>query len=84
MKQLTRFEHAKRREIVNALVEEQGNKLSAAKVLGIGRQTLYNLIDQFDVLEDEWKPYRAPTMQVEVEWGQHNNHRLKFRNMLPR
>ncbi len=44
---------AERIMIVRMLREVGGNKLEAAKRLGIGRQTLYNKIETYHIEDDE-------------------------------
>jgi DNA-binding NtrC family response regulator len=38
-----------RNTIIQILRQTQGNKVETAKRLGIGRQTLYNKIKQYDI-----------------------------------
>jgi len=45
----TLLEGVERNAIVNMLKETGGNKLEAAKRLGIGRQTLYNKIKAYGI-----------------------------------
>jgi two-component system response regulator HydG len=45
----TLLEGVERNAIVNMLKETNGNKLEAAKRLGIGRQTLYNKIKAYGI-----------------------------------
>ena len=45
----TLLEGVERNAIVQMLKETGGNKLEAAKRLGIGRQTLYNKIKAYDI-----------------------------------
>jgi len=56
---LTPLEAVERDTIARVLRENQGNKLAAAKRLGIGRQTLYNKIAQYDLGSDA-PPRRGP------------------------
>lgn len=44
-----------REHILNVLAHSNGNKLLAAKTLGIGRQTLYNKLAAFDPEDDDAK-----------------------------
>jgi transcriptional regulator with AAA-type ATPase domain len=46
---LTIMEQTERAKIVEILKETKGNKLEAARVLGIGRQTLYNKIKVYHI-----------------------------------
>jgi len=45
----TRLEALERNAIIQVLKETSGNKLEAAKRLGIGRQTLYNKIKAYGI-----------------------------------
>ena len=50
---LTLLEGMERQTIVQMLKETNGNKLETAKRLGIGRQTLYNKINRYDLKRPE-------------------------------
>lgn len=53
---LTLMEKQERVTIINVLREKAGNKLAAAKTLGIGRQTLYNKLTGYRIQEVEYDP----------------------------
>jgi DNA-binding NtrC family response regulator len=46
---LTMMAAMERNTIIQILRQTQGNKVETAKRLGIGRQTLYNKIKQYDI-----------------------------------
>ncbi len=48
-RKFTLLEDAERRVIIRVLKKAEGNKLRAARLLGIGRQTLYNKIAALDI-----------------------------------
>jgi len=43
-----------RAHVVQAMQHEQGNKLRAAKVLGVSRRSLYRLLEKYNIAEDEY------------------------------
>jgi DNA-binding NtrC family response regulator len=43
-----------RSHVVQAMQREHGNKLRAAKSLGISRRSLYRLLEKYGIKEDEY------------------------------
>ena len=61
---LTLIEQMERSKIIELLAETQGNKLDAARRLGIGRQTLYNKIKTYEIAA--YSPARTKTPSILV------------------
>jgi transcriptional regulator of acetoin/glycerol metabolism len=46
---LTRIEEAERRAIIQALESTRGHKSNAARLLGIGKTTLYSKLKEYEI-----------------------------------
>ena len=59
-----RIDKAICREVLEALKEARGNRMEAARLLGVSRGTLYNYIERFQIVVEKVAP-SAPMLRGE-------------------
>lgn len=59
-----RIDKAICKEVIEALKESRGNRMEAARILGISRGTLYNYIERFQIVVEKVAP-SAPMLRGE-------------------